>query len=153
MRRAKRADFERIWPATVQTVWDDLPPTERERLDRPSWEKEFRRKLWPYVEGGQTEAWIAEDEGGAFLGYLLLGETGGFLTRERHAFVYDVWVTPERRNQGIGKFLIGWAIGWAEKKGYTRIKLEVAETNERAKHVYESLGLHAERRYMGKDLP
>lgn len=153
MRRAKRADFERIWPATVQTVWDDLPAAERDRLDRAPWEKEFRRKLFPYVEGGQTEAWIAEDAAGAFVGYLLLGETGGFLTRDRHAFVYDVWVTPEWRNRGIGKFLIGWATQWAGKKGYARIKLEVAESNERARHVYEALGLRTERRYMGKDLP
>ena len=74
MRRGRRADFKTIWTATLQTVWDDLPDDERGRFARATWEKEFRRKLTPYVEGGRTEAWIAEDDTGAFLGYLLLGE-------------------------------------------------------------------------------
>jgi len=152
MREARRADIKRIWTATLQTVWDDLPGDERERQDRAIWERELRRKLGPYVEGGRTEAWIAEDPAGAFLGYLLLGGGGGFLTPEPHGFVFDVWVAPEHRGKGVGTFLMQWALRWGRSKGYKKIKLEVAETNERARHVYEALGFRAERRYLGKVL-
>ncbi len=152
MRRGHRADFKTIWAATLRTVWDDLPDAERTRLERAGWEKEFRRKLMPYVEGGRTEAWVAEDAQGTFLGYLLLGEGGGFLTPEAHGFIFDVWVAPEHRGQGIGKFLVSWAVDWARSKGYRKIKLEVADSNPGARHVYEALGFHAERHYMGKDL-
>ncbi len=151
MRRGRRADFKAIWTATVQTVWDDLPEDERTRLNRASWEKDFRRKLQPYIEGGRTEAWIAEDASGAFLGYLLLGESG-WLTPEPHGFIYDVWVAPEHRGKGIGKGLVTWAADWAKTKGYHKIKLEVAESNVRARHVYEELGFRPERHYMGKIL-
>jgi len=152
MRRARRADYPIIWEATLQTVWDDLPEDERGRLDRAVWEKELRRKLAPYVDGGRTEGWVAEDERGAFLGYLLLGEGGGFLTPEPHGFIFDVWVAPEHRGKGIGKYLVQWAADWAKGKGFRKIKLEVSEGNVRARHVYESLGFRRERHYMGKTL-
>ena len=151
MRRGRRSDLKMIWAATLQTVWDDLPGDERSRLDRDAWERDFRRKLIPYVEGGRTEAWIAEDASGAFLGYLLLGESG-WLTPEPHGFIYDVWVAPEHRGKGIGKGLVSWAADWARSRGYHKIKLEVAESNARARHVYEELGFRPERHYLGKTL-
>lgn len=151
MRRGRRSDFKTIWTATLQTVWDDLPEDERVRLNRAVWEKDFRRKLTPYIEGGRTEAWIAEDADGGFLGYLLLGESG-WLTPEPHGFIYDVWVAPEHRGKGVGKGLVSWAADWARSKGYHKIKLEVAESNGQARHVYEELGFRPERHYMGKIL-
>ena len=151
MRRGRRSDFASIWTATLQTVWDDLPEDEKARLDRAAWGKDFRRKLTPYVEGGRTEAWVAEDETGALLGYVLLGESG-WLTPEPHGFVFDVWVAPEHRGEGVGKYLVDWAAQWARSKGYRKIKLEVADPNGRARHVYEKLGFRYERHYMGKDL-
>ncbi len=149
MRRGRKSDLRTIWTATLQTVWDDLPEDERIRLDRGAWERDFRRKLVPYIEGGRTEAWIAEDEAGGFLGYLLLGESG-WLTPEPHGFIYDVWVAPDHRGKGIGKSLVSWAADWARARGYRKIKLEVAESNARARHVYEELGFTPERHYLGK---
>ncbi len=151
MRRGRRSDFKTIWTATLQTVWDDLPEDERSRLDRGTWERDFRRKIGPYIEGGRTEAWVAEDEAGELLGYLLLGESG-WLTPEPHAFIYDVWVVPQHRGRGIGKSLVTWAAEWARSKGYRKIKLEVADSNARARHVYDVSGFQPERHYLGKIL-
>lgn len=151
MRRGRRADFAIIWQATLQTAWDDLPQDERSRLDRGRWETHFRKKIEAYVDGDRTEKWVAEGPSGELLGYLILGESG-FLTPEMHAFVYDIWVVPDQRGKGMGKALVEWAAGWAKRRGHRKIKLEVAETNDRARHVYESLGYRAERRYMGKPL-
>lgn len=151
MRRARRGDLSIIWPATLQTVWDDLPGDEKLGLDRTEWERYFRKKIESFVEGDRTERWVAEGPRGEFLGYLILGETG-FLTPESHAFLYDIWVAPEFRGQGIGKALVGWASEWARSRGHRKIKLEVGEGNPRAQHVYEASGFKAERRYMGKRL-
>ncbi len=151
MRRGRKTDLKTIWAATLQTVWDDLPEDERTRLDRAAWERDFRRKISPYVEGGRTEAWVAEDASGGLLGYLLLGESG-WLTPEPHGFIYDVWVAPEHRGKGIGKGLVSWAADWARARGYRKIKLEVADSNARARHVYEELGFRPERHYLGKPL-
>src|SRR5207302_7925207 len=84
MRRARRADLALIWPATLQTVWDDLPEDERAGLDRRTWENHFRKKIEAFVEGNRTERWIAEGPSGETLGYVILGESG-FLTPETHA--------------------------------------------------------------------
>jgi ribosomal protein S18 acetylase RimI-like enzyme len=152
MRRARRADFERIWPATVQTVWDDLPEDERNRMARPAWDEHFRKKIGPYIGGRRTEAWIAEDAASTFLGYAIVGPGGGFLTPEAYAFLYDVWVAPEHRGKGVGRFLVEWSARWARERGYRKIKLEVAESNVRARGLYEEIGFRTERRYMGKVL-
>jgi ribosomal protein S18 acetylase RimI-like enzyme len=149
MRQARRGDLSIIWSATLQTVWDDLPEDERGQLDRPTWERHFRKKIEAFVEGDRTERWVGEGPSGEFLGYLILGESG-FLTPETHAFVYDIWVAPEFRQQGIGKALVEWALEWARSRGHRKIKLEVGEGNARARHVYEALGFRTERRYMGK---
>jgi len=152
MQRARRADLATIWQATLATVWSDTPEDERRRLDRAAWEKHFRKRIEPYVEGNRTEAWVANDAAGAFLGYVLLGAGGGFLTPEPVGFVFDVWVAPEHRGKGVGRHLMTWAIEWARSRGYRKMKLEVAETNDVARHLYESLGYRYERRYMGLDL-
>src|SRR3972149_5933422 len=150
LRRAKKTDLPTIWKATLQTVWDDTPADERVRLERAAWERHFRKKIEPYVDGGHAEAWIAEDASGGFLGYLLLGPGGGFLTPEEYGYVYDVWVEPSHRGKGIGRFLVSWASEWALKRGYRKIKLEVAEVNEGARRIYEGLGVERKRRRRGK---
>src|SRR5947209_2645014 len=128
-----------------------LTAPHRARLDRGKWEAHFRKKIEPYMAGDRTERWVAETADHEFVGYLILGESG-FMTPEAQGFIYDVWVTPDRRGTGVGKFLVEWASDWARQRGYRKIKLEVSETNARARHVYESLGFRPERRYMGKRL-
>src|SRR3989475_3315263 len=131
MRRAQRADDDMMWRATLQTVWDDIPEDERARLDRGKWEAHFRRKIEPYMAGDRTERWIAETADHEFLGYLILGESG-FLTPEAQGFIYDIWVTPGRRGNGVGKLLRGWRAHWAPEGGFRKERPEVSETNARA---------------------
>ena len=152
MRRARRGEFPTIWAATIETVWRDLPEDEKARLDRTAWEGHIRKRLEPYVESDRTEAWVAESADGTFLGYLLVGPGGGYLTQETHGFIYDVWVAPMHRRRGIGTSLVRWAADWARSKGYAKIKLEVAETNPAARRVYEAAGFRLERAYMGRVL-
>src|SRR5947199_9478631 len=76
MRRARRADDEVMWRATLQTVWDDIPADERAHLNREKWEAHFRKKIEPYMSGDHTERWIAETAAHEFLGYLIRGERG-----------------------------------------------------------------------------
>lgn len=152
MRRARRADLKTILAATSQTVWDDLPQDERARLNRSEWEKHLQKRIEPFLEGERVESWIAADAGGALLGYIVVGPGGGFLTPESCGFIFDVWVSPDERGKGIGRHLVAWAIEWARGRGYRKIKLEVAETNPRARRLYEDLGFRPERHHLGKIL-
>ena len=47
---------------------------------------------------------------------------------------------PEYMNKGMGQFLLRRSINALLKSGYEELVLEVADTNERARHVYEKMG-------------
>src|SRR3989441_12904709 len=139
MRRARRADDDVMWRATLQTVWDDVPEDERARLDRGKWEAHFRKKIEPYMTGDRTERWIAETADHELLGYLILGE-GGFITPEPQGFIYDIWVAPDRRGKGVGKFLVDWASDWARRAGIGKIKLGGSGPTARGAQAFRGLG-------------
>src|SRR5947199_9923004 len=103
MRRARRADDDVMWRATLQTVWDDIPEDERARLDRGKWEGHFRKKIEPYMAGDRTARWIAEAADHEPLGYLILGE-GGLMAPQAQGSIYGPSVPPGRRRPGAGKF-------------------------------------------------
>src|SRR5438094_9614740 len=100
MRKGRRADLPIIWPATLQTAWDDLPEDERKGLDRQAWESHFRKKIEQYVEGNRTERWVAEGPSGEVLGYIISGESG-VLTPEVHAFPCDARCAPGHRRRAM----------------------------------------------------
>src|SRR3989442_1149399 len=68
MRRARRADDDMMWRATLQTVWDDIPEDERARVDRGKWEPHFRGKIEPYMAGGRKGGGVAETADREMLG-------------------------------------------------------------------------------------
>src|SRR3970282_2118821 len=103
-------------------------------------------------DASRIESWVAEDPAGTLLGYIVVGPGGGFLTPESCGFIFDVWVAPDHRGTGIGKSLVTWAIDWARGRGYRKIKLEVAESNPRARRLYEEIGFRPERHHLGKVL-
>ena len=152
LRPATKSDEPTIWKATMETVWADVPENEKAGLDRRAFEGAFREYADEFVRGDRGERFVAEDEAGRVLGYIILGELRPFFSPQAVAFVYDIWVAPDHRGKGIGKALVTWAGEWARKRGHRKIKLEVSETNARARHVYEALGFRAERRYMGRIL-
>ena len=54
--------------------------------------------------------------------------------------VHDLAVIPERRGQGIGRALLAEAERRAREAGCCRLTLEVQESNERARGLYQSFG-------------
>ncbi len=49
-------------------------------------------------------------------------------------------VAPERRGQGVGRWLLEWALRKAGERGAERIFLEVRMSNQAAQDLYESRG-------------
>jgi len=60
--------------------------------------------------------------------------------------VKDIAVHPERRGEGIGRTLLGRSMGVLAAEGAGTIKLEVRESNETARRLYEDFGFRALRR-------
>jgi len=152
IREGKKSDLETFWKATLNTSWNDIPNDERSKMERKTFESHFRQVAAPYLEDPRNELYIAEDESGKFVGYTLLGKTTAFYSSKQYGFIYDIYVTEWARQIGVGKQLLEFAIKWCFNKGLDKIKLEVAETNNSAKSLYEKLGFKTERRIMGKPL-
>jgi ribosomal protein S18 acetylase RimI-like enzyme len=85
---------------------------------------------------------------GAFIDRQLVGMAGFFRKRGekiRHrGTIWGVYVSEECRGKGIGRALLGEAIGLAQLlPGLEQVRLGVSTHNAAAKSVYESLGFEA----------
>ena len=63
------------------------------------------------------------------------------LIPRRIVFIDNMVVTEAQRGQGIGQALLEVAIEWGRARGATTLELTVWEFNQRARALYERLGL------------
>ncbi len=70
----------------------------------------------------------------------LLGWLINHNTQSNELYLDGVAVDPRYRGQGIGKALIAKFEQYAQSKGYTRVSLDVVNTNPGAKKLYQTLG-------------
>ena len=153
IRSARPEDEPIIWKATTETVWSTIPEDERARLDPAAFEAHFRDQVESYVKGLRGERFVAEDEAGRFLGYVILGEVRTFYSPQPVGFVFDIWVKPEHRGKGVGTFLLDRAFAWCRLRGLQKLKLEVAAGNAEGRSLYERAGFAVERFAMGAGVP
>jgi len=152
LRAANKSDEAVIWKATIETVWVDVPEDEKASIDRKTFETNFREYAREFVEGRRGERFVAEDDEGRFLGYMILGELKPYFSPRPVGFVYDIWVSPPHRHREVGSFLLAEAERWARARGYRKIKLEVANANAAALALYRREGFGSERLYLAKRL-
>lgn len=63
---------------------------------------------------------------------------------ENKRFLMDgIFVSPEARGQGVGTALLNAICVEARKRGYTEVRLDVIDTNPRARALYERQGFVA----------
>jgi ribosomal protein S18 acetylase RimI-like enzyme len=68
---------------------------------------------------------------------------GGILTAEvtaREAVFLDIMVDPERRQKGLGRFLVRWAMRALRGLGYEQVRLWVTASNTAALRLYDAEG-------------
>lgn len=105
-------DADHIW-----RLVQDFDPTfepERENFDRM-----FRSLL----EVPQTLVLVAEDSGGAIVGYLLAHCRATFLANGSTAWVEEVMAAKRARRQGVGRALMIRAESWAQAQGAAYVSL------------------------------
>ena len=68
------------------------------------------------------------------------------------AWIYDLWVEPEYRRQGLGTKLLQQAERWARKAGLAKIGLHVFGSNDAAIRLYRSAGYRILNRYLQKEI-
>lgn len=75
-----------------------------------------------------------------FCGLLIAFENFSTFTVKPMINIHDLIVLPELRNSGIGHKLLDSIIEMAEKRGCSRITLEVRNDNINAQYLYKKMG-------------
>ncbi|MDQ1233737.1 ribosomal protein S18 acetylase RimI-like enzyme [Paenibacillus sp. SORGH_AS306] len=119
-----------------QTTFMLLEPGER-NLN----EAEQRDMIRYALRSANSNIFLAEHEG-QIIGYL--EAIGGKVARNRHSVYIVVGVLQEYANRGIGRRLFQTMIYWAQDRHLHRLELNVQGNNERALHLYRSLGFRIE---------
>ena len=90
------------------------------------------------------------DETGSDIGMVWVHVTEE--SRGRCAFIFDVKITSEKQNQGYGKEALRLLEVILKRMNVKKISLHVFAHNERAIHVYDSLGYETTDYHMSKSL-
>ena len=97
-------------------------------------ERNFDEQTW--------RARLSNPDGPTFLAFEGDAVVGidGMYTEEDKRILVAMWVAPGARRGGVGKALTRAVIDWVAARGEERLLLGVAEENEPASRLYESLG-------------
>lgn len=105
----------------------------------------FKSPRGAFADGGWDDLRAIYGRFGAIWRLALLAA----LTREvdnRRFLVDGICVTRDHRGQGIGEALVEALCSEARQRGYAAIRLEVIDTNVRARALYERLGFRTVKR-------
>ena len=152
IREAKDADRSVFWRATLETAWGDIPDDEKALINRQEFNLHFKQAAQPYLEDRNNKLFVAEDGEGSFLGYTLLGSSEPFYSPKPLGFIFDIYVEEKARRMGVAQKLLDFAFDWFKGQGLKKVKLEVAESNWRARSLYLKMGFKQERHVMGRQL-
>ncbi|MBA3531569.1 MAG: GNAT family N-acetyltransferase, partial [Ardenticatenales bacterium] len=86
------------------------------------------------------------------VGQVWLGEARDAYTGRRRGYLYDLFVEPALRGQGIARALLAAAEAASRARGDRELCLTVAWQNERARSLYEAFGFETERLTLIKPL-
>ncbi|MDC8447351.1 MAG: GNAT family N-acetyltransferase [Nitrospira sp.] len=82
---------------------------------------------------------VAENPGGAVIGFVQLYPTFSSILAEPMYVLSDLFVIPEARRRGVGTRLLTSAVETARAVGAVRVELATAIANVSAQRLYESL--------------
>jgi GNAT superfamily N-acetyltransferase len=95
--------------------------------------------LWRRLSNLDSAIFLALD-GDRGLGFCQLYPSFSSLGMERIWILYDLYVVPEARRQGVGRALMERAREFGQASGASRLELSTAQDNLGAQALYESLG-------------
>jgi GNAT superfamily N-acetyltransferase len=112
--------------------------------------RSYRRGL---LEDEDTVTYLAEHDA-SLVGYTVgaYGESPPVFTRGPATKVEELYVRPERREEGIGSELLDRLEGWARARGCERLSLSVNARNDAAIETYSARGFSVRRHTMDREL-
>lgn len=115
--------------------------------------KELDHDLLPHgIRTSGHRILVAEDpDSGERIGHVWLGPRPQ-APDPSVAWLFDIYVEEPMRGRGLGRELLRLLEAEARAAGISRIELNVFGDNERARHLYETVGYTEMARQMAKDL-
>lgn len=92
------------------------------------------------IESHDACVLVAEEAGGALIGFCTAYQDLHSVRYGYRAWVEDLAVDPERRSRGVGAALLAAARDWARERGATHLELDSAEARVDAHRFYEREG-------------
>ncbi|MFJ5777031.1 GNAT family N-acetyltransferase [Streptomyces sp. NPDC093094] len=87
-------------------------------------------------EDPDSRTYVAVGPDGAVAGFAVLS----YAAWNRRLTVEDIEVAPAHRGRGVGRALVGHAVGHARERGARHLWLEVTSVNAPAIHAYRRMG-------------
>jgi ribosomal protein S18 acetylase RimI-like enzyme len=146
------AERERFLQRIVQTSWNDLPSYHRERRALDDIAPGVRHIVELLMAQGDNIILVADVDSHSNVGQVWLGEAQDPYSGARRGYIYDLYVKPEMRGQGIGHALLRAAEKASTRRGDIELGLTVAAGNAEAVALYQNAGFAIERLTMSKVL-
>jgi len=110
-----------------------------------------RAYLQARLENDESVIFVAQDDvvqedKCKLVGFTQLYHTFCSVARTPIIQLYDLFVDPEARRQGVGRALMNQATAYAKESGASRLQLETGIENTQAQALYEALGYERETR-------
>lgn len=111
-----------------------------------------RRFLRERFEHAQSIVFIAEDDGGAALGFTQLYPSFSSTRAARIFVLNDLFVAPGGRKRGVGAALLAAAADYSRGEGAASLALSTGRTNLTAQSLYEAQGWKRDDVFLSYDL-
>jgi len=146
------AERPRFLARIVETSWQDLPAHQRARLTPTQIAPAIEQVVRLLMEQGDNVLLVADLPGQPNVGQLWLGQARDPYTGAQRGYLYDLFVEPSARGQGVGRALLRAAEQASLARGDTELALTVAAHNPAAQALYRAGGFAVERLTMSKVL-
>ncbi len=103
-------------------------------IEKASMPSPWSRELFEAELKRDMARYFVAEEDGKVAGYM------GYWEAPQEAHIINLAVGPSYRNRGIGQKMMEYCMEFAKKKGAGLATLEVRESNEAARRMYEKCG-------------
>ena len=133
------AEVRRAGPADAAAAAALLDAFNREYDEFTPGVEVLAERLAPLIESEEVLVWLAESDGKPSGIAVMLFRTSLWAPRP-DAYLAELYVAPDRRDEGIGRGLLDAAIAAAREAGAEVIDLNTSTSDRAARVLYESAG-------------
>lgn len=142
-----RAGIEQL--EAVAALFDQYRQFYEEQADLAACKQFIGNRL----SNNQSVIFAAQSVTGELLGFTQLYRSFCSVEMTELIYLYDLFVTPAARRQGVARSLMQAAREYASSRGAGRLQLETAITNLAGQALYEQLGWQRDEEFFTYHLP